>query len=79
MGNSPVHSEVDNSPAHIDIDPIDDLEWSYYWTAWVGGVHVNGGLGTSVEDCMHEAKRAIFYYRHWGSKTGWDHNLDWKR
>lgn len=73
-----MHSEIDQVPGRIDIDVIEDPEWNYYWNAWVGGVHVNGGLGMDIPDCMSSAKHAIFHYRHWGlgEKTGWDRNLD---
>ena len=75
MGDHPVYGEVVKPyypPGHIDVDPVGDEEWPFYWNAWVGNVHVNGGVGLDEGDCIRRAKDAIFFYRNYGIGTTYD-------
>lgn len=40
-----------------DIQPLGDGEW--YWHAYLGDEHVNGGLCTDYTEGVHSAKRAV--------------------
>jgi hypothetical protein len=71
----PSRSVRNDAPGRVDIEPTDDEEWPFYWTVYVDGERVNGGLCTGTADGIARARRAVeVWRRQWFLRHNtWDH------